>query len=159
MKTLYIIPGLGETTRRRPYQLLRKIAQEKGYEVIFKNVDWKKPLYPQKFEVQRDSIVFGFSLGAILAWMVAQNNVCRHLILASMTPHYSFTNPEIKKALIELVGVDLVEDVIKNLIPKHKAEKQTIIYGDKEEEKADILVKDTQHELTANYLEEVKKLL
>lgn len=38
-RILYIIPGLEETTRRRPYQVFRKIAQEKGYEVVFRNID------------------------------------------------------------------------------------------------------------------------
>jgi len=45
------------------------------------------------------------------------------------------------------------------LKPRHKARKQTIIYGAKEGEKADILVKNTEHEITDNYIKEILKLL
>lgn len=158
-KIIYIIPGFEETTRRRCYQSIAKIAREKGYDVFFHNINWKKPLSSQMFEVPENVVIFGFSLGAILAWLVAQDYPCKHLILASMTPHYSFKDKEIKKALVDLLGIKFVEDVIKNLKKKHKAKKQTIIYGDREEEKADILVSKTEHELTENYIKVIKKLL
>lgn len=158
-KKIYIIPGFEETTKRRPYQLLRKIAKDEGYEVVFKNIDWNKKLSQQIFSVSDNDIIFGFSLGAVLAWLIAQEYRCKHIILASMTPHYSWKDKKIKKALVDLLGEKFVNDVVKKLSPKHKAKKQTIIYGDLEEEDGDILVKDTQHELTANYLKEIKKII
>ena len=158
-KILYIIPGLEETTRRRPYQLLRKMAEKKGYEVVFKNVDWSKPLSPQVFSIPKNAVIFGFSLGAVLAWLVAQDYECKHVILASMTPSYSWKDKKIKKALIEIVGLKFVNDVIKNLTSKHKAEVQTIMYGDLEEESGDILVRSTEHELNERYIKEIAKLL
>lgn len=158
-KELYIIPGWEETTRRRPYQLLRKIAQEKGYTVVFHNVNWKQPLSSQIIAVPQDAIVFGFSLGAILGWLIAQKYSCQKLILASMTPHYSFEKEDIKSALIELAGSVFVTDIIKNLTKTNLAKKQVIIYGDQEEEGADILVSKTGHELTSNYLKVLEGLL
>lgn len=158
-KNLYIIPGLKETCRRRPYQALAKIARAKGYEVVFKNVNWDKNLSPQKFEVPENSVIFGFSLGAVLAWLVAQDTPCEHLILASMTPLHCFKGGEMRKALVDLLGAKYIDDIERQLKPKHKAIKQTIIYGDKEEEKADILVKNTEHEISENYLKELKRLL
>ena len=158
-KVLYIIPGFEETTRRKPYQFIAKFAKEKGYEVVFCNINWKKTLSSQMFEVPENAVIFGFSLGAILAWIVAQKNTCEHIILAFMTPHYSFKDKEVKKALVDLLGVQFVEDVTKYLKKKNKAKKQTIIYGDKEEEKADILVSKTGHELSDNYIKVIKKLL
>ncbi|OGD66780.1 hypothetical protein A2442_01495 [Candidatus Campbellbacteria bacterium RIFOXYC2_FULL_35_25] len=158
-KTLYIIPGLGETCRRKPYQLLAKKAKEKGYEVIFKNVDWNQKLSLQTFSVSKDDIIFGFSLGAVLAWLVAQDYKCRHIILASMTPHYSWKDKEIKKALIDLLGLKFVNDVIKKLDSKHQAKRQTIMYGDLENEKGDIIVSKTEHELTENYLKEIEQII
>ena len=158
-KTLYIIPGFEETCRRRPYQTLSKIAKKRGYDVVFKNVDWKEKLSQQTFVVSDNDVIFGFSLGAILAWLIAQDYSCRHIILASMTPHYSFKDKKIKKALVDLLGTKFVNDVIKILEPKHKAKKQTIMYGDLEDEKGDIIVSKTEHELTENYINEIKKLL
>jgi len=158
-KIIYIIPGWEETTKRKPYKLLAEEARKKGYDVVLSNVDWKKPLSTQVFDVPKNAVIFGFSLGAILAWLVAQKNSSKHLILASMTPHYSFTDRKIKKTLVEITGAKFVNDVIKNLKPKHKATKQTIMYGALEKEVGDILVPKTQHELTNEYIKEITKLL
>lgn len=158
-KILYIIPGLRESCDSKPYRLCAEAAKEQGYEVVCNNVDWGKSLSLQMFAVPKESVVFGFSLGAILAWLVAQKYPCRHLILASMTPHYSFTDPKIKKALVDLMGKKFIDDVIVHLKPKHKAKKQTILYGDREGEKADVLVPKTGHRLNANYIKEITRLL
>lgn len=158
-KTLHIIPGWEETCRRGAYRKLAESARLKEYDVVFHDIDWKKPLSRQVFAVSKDDIIFGFSLGAILAWLVAQIYPCRRLILASMTPHYSFKDPKIKKALIDLAGSRFVKDVIKHLTSRHKAKKKIIMYGDLEGEKADILVAKTDHELSDIYLKEINKLL
>ncbi len=158
-KILHIIPGWEDTCRRKAYRQLADVAREKGYEVVFNDVDWKKPLSPQVFPVHKDAAVFGFSLGAILAWLTAQEYPCRHVILASMTPHYSFMDRKIKKALVDLAGSRFVDDIIDNLAPEHHAKKQTILYGDREDEPADILVPDTDHELTPKYIAAVARIL
>lgn len=158
-KVLYIIPAWEDSGSDSQYQLLAHAAKKKGYEIIAVDVDWTKPLSPQVFSVPKEAVLFGFSLGAILAWLVAQKYPCRHLILASMTPHYSFVDPMIKKALVDLAGKEFVDDIVDNLKTAHQAEKQTIVYGDREEEPADILVPDTEHELNSNYVEEIEKIL
>lgn len=160
MEKIYIISGYQETTRRRPYQKLRKILQAKGYEVIFKNINWKQNLTEQIFEIEKDSIIFGFSLGAILARLVVQNYCCKHAIFASMTDLNDFKKGKNREALIELLGEKFVNDVRDYLKPKHKALKQTIMYGDKEGElEADVFVKNTEHELSEEYLKEIVKIL
>ncbi len=158
-KILYIIPGLQESCDSKPYQLLADAAKDKSYTVICKNVDWEKPLSIQIFAVPRDAVVFGFSLGAILAWLIAQKHPIQQLILASMTPHYSFTDPKIHKAFVKLMGVDFVDDVIHRLKPKHRAKKQTVLYGDREHEKGDALIPQTGHRLNKRYVEAVMQLL
>lgn len=65
----------------------------------------------------------------------------------------------IKKALIELTGADFVQDIVANPKPDHRARKQTVMYGDRENEMGDILVPNTEHELTDNYIEEIAKML
>ena len=160
MKKIYILPGYEETTRRRQYQKLRTLLQEKGYEVVFKNINWKQKLTQQMFEIEKDSIVFGFSLGAVLARLVVQKYSCEHAVFASMTILNDFKKGENREALIDLLGTDFVDDVRDYLKPKHKALKQTIMYGDREgEEIADVLVKNTEHELTNEYLKEIIKLV
>ena len=156
---LYIIPGWEDSTSGETYKKLGKVAEEKGYTVIYKDVDWKKPLSEQVFTVEKDAVIFGFSLGAVLAWLIAQKHECRLLILASMTPHASFVDAEIKQALVDLTGSECTEDVINHLTPSHKAQKQILMYGDQEGEPADILVPNTEHEITDEYIEEILKLL
>jgi hypothetical protein len=160
MKKIYILPGYQETTRRRPYQKLRTLAQAKCYEVVFKNIHWDKKLTDQIFKIEKDSIIFGFSLGAVLARLIVQDYPSKHAIFASMTTLHDFKKGKNRDALIELLGMDFVDDVRDYLKPKHKAVKQTIMYGDKEgEDKADVFVKNTEHELTNEYLREILKLL
>lgn len=155
MKKLYIIPGWKETCRRKSYQLLAKAAAKKGYEIVFKNVNWKQKLSTQIFPIEKNSVIFGFSLGAVLARLIVQKYECKHVLLASMTPLSCFKDREVRKALIDILGLKFVNDVKKNLKPTHKAKKQTILYGDKEEEKADILVPTTGHEISGEYIKEI----
>ena len=160
-KIIYIIPGWEETCRRRPYQSLAKIARKKGYEVVFRNVDWTRPLSLQVFSVPENAVIFGFSLGAILARLVAQNHPCRLLILASMTPLNSFKKGKNKKALSDFLGSRYVQNIAKKLKPKHLAKKQIQIYGELEleGEKADIVVPKTGHELSKQYLKGIARVL
>ena len=160
MKKIYILPGYEETTKRRSYQKLRFLLQQKGYEVVFKNIDWKTNLTKQIFVIEKDSIVFGFSLGAVLARLIVQKYICKHVILGSITILSDFKKGENREALIDLLGLDFVNDIRDYLKPKHKALKQTIMYGDKEgEDMADIFVKNTEHELTDEYLKEIVKAI
>ncbi len=158
-KTLYIIPGWEDTPRLKAYTSLGLLAKKKGYEVFYITVNWKKHLSKQSFQIENNSIVFGFSLGAILAKMVAQNIPVKHLILGSVTPNYNFTNLKIRKELVKIIGKEFVEDIEKNLKKKNLAKKQTILYGELENEKADIIVPKTEHELSKDYILAVNKLL
>jgi hypothetical protein len=158
-KNLYIIPGWEDSPQQKKYKELQKNAEEKGYKVFPITVDWKKVLSEQVILIPENSVVFGFSLGAILAWLIAQKNTCKHLILGSMTPHYSFENEEIKNALIEITGEKFTKDIVDHLSKNHLAKHQTIMYGDKEEEKADILILNTDHELNSEYVKQIVNIL
>lgn len=156
-KKLYIIPGWGETCRRTQYQNLGKSI--KRHEVVFVKVDWTKKISDQIFSVEKDSIIFGFSLGAILARLIAQRYRCELLILASMTPLRHFKGGKEEKLLIEVVGKSLVADIKKNLKNTIKANKKVLIYGDRENEKGDCVIKNTGHEISRNYIKKVLEII
>lgn len=158
-KLIYIIPGWGETTKRKPYQKLKKLAEEKDYKVVFKNINWKEKLSSQIFEVEKNSIIFGFSLGAILAKLVAQENECEKLILASMTPLKYFKNKKYIPDLIKVCGKDFVYDINNKLKSKTLAKKQITFYGELENCKADIIVTKTKHEINDKYLKEIDRIM
>ena len=158
-KIIYIIPGWKESSQYKIYQSLAASAKKKGYDAIFYEIDWSRPLSSQIFPVQKDAIVFGFSLGAILARLIAQKYACRKLILASMTPPRSFKDKKLKKELADLLGRAFVEDISKKLHIKHRARNQVIIYGDREAESGDSIVPRTGHRLNARYIKEIVGLL
>lgn len=135
------------------------MARKKGYDAIFYEIDWNKPLSSQIFAVQKGAVIFGFSLGAILAHLIAQRYVCHKLILASMTPLRSFKYKKMKKELADLLGRAFVEDVSGKLRATHRARSQVILYGDREEEPGDIIVPRTGHRLNARYVEKIIELL
>lgn len=109
--------------------------------------------------MQKDAVVFGFSLGAILARFIAQKYACRKLILASMTPLPSFKDKKMKKELADLLGRAFVEDISKKLRATRRAHNQTVIYGSREEEPGDIIVPRTGHRLNTRYVKEIVGLL
>ncbi len=158
-KVFYLIPGWEDTTDQEMYQKLADAVRAKGYTVTFIDVDWKRPLSEQLFEVPETAIIFGFSLGAILAWLVAQKYPCEKLLLASMTQHTILTVLEAKNALAELTGKEFADDIIAHLKPITKAKKQITLYGDSEGEPADIIVPSTGHVLSENYIKAIEQLL
>ena len=157
-KKFYIIPGWKETCRRRQYQALAKAVKKIGYDPVFKNVDWSKKISEQIFEVEKDSVLFGFSMGAILARLVAQDHKNQLAIFASMTPLRHFKGGKQEKILADVIGKKIVNDIKRSLKPKIKS-KNILIYGDKENEKADVTISNTDHEISENYIKEIVRLI
>jgi len=157
-KYFYIIPGWQEICKRRQYQNLAKAVKKSGYTVVCKNINWNKNLSEQIFEIEKDSILFGFSMGSILARLISQEYKSKMVIFASMTPLRHFKGGEQEKILIDAIGKRVVEDVKRHLKPKIKS-KKILMYGDKENEKADIIVKNTDHEISENYIKEILRLI
>ncbi len=63
------------------------------------------------------------------------------------------------KELSEVCGEDFVLDIKKNLKNKNKQKNEIMFYGDKEGGDGDIIVKNTNHELTDEYIKEIIKIL
>jgi len=55
-KIIYIIPGWKESSQYKIYQSLVALAKEKGYDAIFYEIDWSRPLSSQIFPVQKDAV-------------------------------------------------------------------------------------------------------
>lgn len=161
MKVLYIIPGYTDTTRRRQYQSLAKLAEKKGYKVVKINPDWNKSLSKQVFDVEDNSIIFGFSLGGILGMLVWDKNKKSKLILASATTY--LCSEDLRSVLVE----DIVKDIAKT--KNIRLKNYLCFYG--EYEKDDIekyvpkkmkitkFIPKTEHEISKEYLKEIAKHL
>lgn len=155
---LYIISGFNENCSLKPYQELKKLAEAKGYKVVTYDIDFTKPLSKQLFKVKKEDAVFGFSVGALMARMVAEKTPCKKVILASSTPISGLFDLDYFCSLCDVLGYGFTNDLRKNILIKTPKNSITL-YGDKENYLADIIVKDTGHRLNKNYLKEIEKLL
>lgn len=158
-RRLFIVPGWEETGLEDPYKRISSIADKYGLYPTITSIDWSKPLSRQIFVPQKDDIIFGFSLGAVLGRIVAQSYPISLLILASVTPEHNFKDKEILLDFYNLCGKEFVDDMKDSLKEKTMAKRTVVIYGDREGESADVLVEDTEHELTNNYLNEIENVI
>ena len=159
MKNLYVIPGWCDTTGRRPYYELCEIGRKKGYNVIKKNPQWDEPLSTQVFPTSKDDVIFGFSLGAVFACMIAQQHPHKKLIAASMSPVL-----DVPKQTLNILGKKVAEDFKKF---KYGGVKAVYLYGENEiDSSLDTIKKmgikvipNACNQLTADYLREIYKEL
>ncbi len=76
-----------------------------------------------------------------------------------MTPVRSFKEREMRKALVDLLGKDLINDITDNLKTKNKAVETIVMYGDKEGEPGDIIISKTGHRLNSRYIKKISELI
>lgn len=165
MKTIYIIPGYGENCSLDRYKKLTIALQKKGYFVIPINPDWFRPLSKQTFKINKSSTLFGFSYGAILAYLTAKEYGSELLILGSISPIHTFSLRTLIKDNLEHMGKELAvaqaEDIksikINLNIPHIK------MAGELEDstvkKDADFLIPNTKHYLSKNYINAICKIL
>lgn len=122
-KIIYIIPALGESCDEKPYQELSKAILIKGYVVKLVNPDWYAPLTTQLFKVEKTAIIFGFSFGAVLAYLIAQKYPYRKAIFGSLSPLHTFsfkslendyqkdTASRVGKKKAQILGTKLAKEV------------------------------------------------
>ena len=159
--SFYIISGWCDTTGRAPYQKLAKIGVQKGYKVVKVNPEWDEPLSTQIFPVTKNDIIFGFSMGAILACMIGQRYRCKKLILASMTPVL-----DLSRTTLNMLGKQITSDFKKF---NYGGVKATYFYGEREiDESLNRLrrtgikfkiIPNTCHCLTIDYVEKIAEEL
>ena len=155
----YIISGWYDTTGRAPYQRISEIATMKGYKVVKVNPEWDEPLSDQIFPVTKDDVIFGFSMGAILACTVGRKYPYKKLILASMTPVLDLSRPT-----LNMLGKEISNDCKKF---KYGGLKATYFYGEKEIDESLNRIKkfgikvipNTHHQLNAEYIEHISREL
>ena len=139
--------------------MLARFAEGKGYEVIKINPNWEDPLSHQIFEVGDCDIVFGFSMGAVLACMIGQKYPCHKVILASMTPVRNLSTKTIK-----MLGDNIAQDLKRFYYGGVTA---TYFYGEKELDRslAELrsrgvdfeIVPKTGHQLNSRYLDMIMR--
>ena len=159
MKNLYVIPGWCDTTGRKPYYELCEIAKKKGYNVIKKNPDWDEPLSKQIFPISKNDVVFGFSLGAVFACMIAQKYPHKKIIAASMSPVL-----DVPDCTLRILGKKVANDFKRF---KYGGVNAVYLYGDGEIDKSLDQIKkmgikvvpNTSYQLNSGYVEYISREL
>ncbi|PJE74314.1 MAG: hypothetical protein COV01_02345 [Candidatus Taylorbacteria bacterium CG10_big_fil_rev_8_21_14_0_10_41_48] len=140
-KRIYIIPGYGETTRRKPYMKLAQIASDLGYEVTKINPDWAGGLmtdwvksfvektHGSKYE---NSLVIGFSFGAVIAILGAQQTRFRKIILCSLSPYFSEDIKDLPPEVWDTFGNKHKVDFKKHPFPIESVVPASFLIGEKD---------------------------
>ena len=99
MKTLYIIPGYGESEKMRKYKHLKTVFAKCGYYAVFLTVDWKadasiravattvnKEL--KSYGDTKDTLLLGFSFGACIVALVSKKHTFKQVLFCSISPYF-----------------------------------------------------------------------
>lgn len=181
MKKLYIIPGWGETIRfKQPREFIDWAS--KKYEIVpVRYVSKKGILLSENLKIIREqvkkptnkSVIFGFSMGALFAYILASEIKFEKAIICSISP---VLENDLDFYKIKDVRKIFTDRVIKELKTwKYKKLKCPAVFmcGDKEGEEEIfrtkklyekntgkiIIIKNQIHSLDGVYLEKVKKIL
>jgi esterase/lipase len=149
---IYFIDGYGGNRKN--------LAKRFNATLIY--VNWRRPISEAVIKIKRDDVIIGFSLGAVVAYLVAKKSKARKAILCSMTPLdiYSYKQlfNDAKKHMTE-DEAELQSKELKELKIRQDI-KAIYIAGEKEKQiYADILVPNTRHELNDKYIKVIHNVL
>jgi len=166
---IYLIPGLGENCNEKQYKKLIQKLNENNHKVIEINPNWYKPLKEQLFKIDKNSILIGFSYGAIIAYLLGIEQKCNKIIFASISPiklfslkelisdykeHMTYENAKILAKEIKSINIDYSKILSKYITLN--GELDTLL---KSEKKPDLIVPNTPHKITDGYINAIIKLL
>lgn len=147
MKTVLFVPGFQENIDSRNYKATIGTITEKGYEVKFVPINWKRTVisdWVKQLENEYDkhdaknTILAGFSYGSLTAFMAAIKRNPVELWLFSFSPYFSDDIPKMKKSWLQGIGKRRTE-AFRQLNFKQLSRsiqcKTLILYGEKEAKK------------------------
>lgn len=167
MKTIYVIPGLGESFKEARYKKLAKALRDSGHRVIEVNPNWHDPLTTLVFPVTKASVVVGFSFGAVLAYLIAKKYPCKKVVLCSLSPLHQFTFAELYDEYVKhmdeerarLLALDVLS--IRRIAPQTLKMPHITLVGAKEVgmPSADLMVPNSGHYMTKEYIRAITTLV
>ena len=143
-KVVYIIPGFKEKVSLKGYQQAIKFFKLRNFKVIPIKISWKYKImsdYVDEFFCQLshnksdDVYLFGFSFGAMIAFISAVKIKPKMLFLCSLSPYFKEDLKSLKKSWRNSFGKKRLED-LKNFsfqkLAKDITCKTFLIAGEKE---------------------------
>lgn len=146
----FIVPGLTEGCRRRPYQEIGKAFKKKGITPIFADINWPRRVMSdyvaeftsiyqkqsRKFTSKTRIYFFGMSFGAFICFIAATKLRVDRLILCSLSPYFREDLPKLRLWWLRYSGKRRVADLKRNFsftkLVKLISAKAILLVGEKE---------------------------
>lgn len=184
-RKIYIIPGLGETTRGKNYKELIRILKNSDFMVIPVNIFWGTNMDMNDFIKQADKIIpndikndyiLGFSFGAYITAILSKKKKTKGFIFCSMSPYFKDDIKNIPEESKKYFGKKMMNSFKKYSFPNKSKSSAYFLIGSKDwgiaiermeksykiwkGKKEKYIVKDTEHDLsTKNYIKILKNII
>jgi len=169
-KIVFIIPGASESCRQKPYKQIADFFRNKGIKPIPVNISWKYKTisdYVDQFMNKynkyknKEIYIFGFSYGALIAFIVSTKIKPKMQILCSLTPCFKEDLPYLKNWWKKGMGKRRIQDLKKysfnQLVKKIKC-RTILVAGSKEIKQLLKRVRDTNKKLKNSKLVIIPKI-
>jgi pimeloyl-ACP methyl ester carboxylesterase len=113
MKTVLLVPGFKEDIKSRDYKSTIEAIEDKGYKVKFVPIKWRHSVIhdwvaelDQEYAKHnpKETVLAGFSYGAMTAFMSATKNNPSELWLFSFSPYFAEDMPKMKQSWLNEIG-------------------------------------------------------
>jgi hypothetical protein len=146
MKTVLFVPGFQEDISSRDYVKTIKAIEQSGYKVKFVDIHWLRTTidnWVEEFNAvydaydPKDTILAGFSYGAMTVFMSAANRNPAELWLFSLSPYFieDIENDSFNQSWLKSIGhrrVDAFKKLSFSKLIKRITSKILFFYGDLE---------------------------
>jgi len=163
-KIVYIIPGFTEKVNLKGYQQIIKFFKSKNFKVIPIKISWQYKVmsnyvdefFSQLSHQQNDEVyLFGFSFGAMIAFISAVKIKPKILFLCSLSPYFNEDLKSLKKSWKNRIGKKRMEDLKKfsfNKLVKNINCKTILVAGKNEGKELDTRVNDAHNKIKKSEL-------
>jgi hypothetical protein len=141
----YIIPGFTENGRsRKVYSDVAKEFKQKGIQPVHINIQWERTaisnwmdqFFKQFVHGENDLVyLFGFSYGAMIAFLVSSKIKIEAQILCSLSPYFREDLPKLRKSWKKAIGKRRIAEFEKlsfNTLARKVGAQTFILHGSKE---------------------------
>lgn len=183
-RRLYIIPGLGETTRSKNYKELIESARDSGLVVKPVKINWEVDMDMSDYINQADKqipdsipndFIFGFSFGAYIASVLARKKNVGGYLFCSLSPYFKDDLKFIPEESKKYFGKKMMDSFKKYTFPKQAKGQAWFLVGEKDWDLAKkkakksygmwqgkkelYIIKGAKHELTSsNYIKKLNSI-
>jgi hypothetical protein len=185
IRKLYVIPGLGESTRMKNYRELIAFARAYGFSVVSVAIDWSDKMdmtdYIRQAENQipndiSEDYILGFSFGAYISAILSKKKRAKGYLFCSISPYFKENIKDIPLESKDYFGPAFIKSLKKYSFPKNEEGRAWFFVGKKdwklaidtakesrtkwEGRSALCLIPDAGHELShPNYIKKLKEVI